>query len=90
MMRFWLMVAMLSASPVAPSVAQDNPNSPRGRQLQQLAPLLQQMTPGQVVTIVEPEKWGTLSKPFGPPKWGTLGADGWTGVTGPAYGQAPR
>jgi hypothetical protein len=30
--------------------------------------------------LIEPERWGTLSKPTGQPQWGTLGKCGWTGV----------
>jgi hypothetical protein len=62
-----------------------NPDTPRSRQIlqQQNNSFTAQPLPGQLGETIQPERWGTLSKPVSPPlpPWGTIGGTGWSGAT---------
>jgi hypothetical protein len=81
MVRLWL-VATLSALLATSSVAQEawNPNSPRARRDAVANPPQPSAAPPWFETI-EPERWGTVGKPWPEPQWGTIGKCGWVGVT---------
>jgi hypothetical protein len=88
MTRIWL-IAILSVTLAEPALAQDNPNSPRGRRELRVNPPPPAALPGQVGETIEAERWGTLSRPVPQRPWGTMGGTGWPGVASPPQGQ-PR
>jgi hypothetical protein len=87
MMRFWLaalLTTMIGAGAGAQTMG--NPNSPREQRELRVNPPPRAPLPGQLGEIVEPERWGTLSRPVGQPTWGTIGGAGWN-WSAPAYGR---
>jgi hypothetical protein len=77
-MRIWL-ITLLCAAFGADAVAQDNPNSPRGRRELWANPAARAKSPGGLGDTIEPSRWGTYSNQVGKPQWGMFGgmpADG--------------
>jgi hypothetical protein len=72
MMRIWL-IALLCATFGADAVAQDNPNSPRGRREMRVNPPPRVKSLNELGEAAEQSKWGTYSNQVGKPQWGTFG-----------------
>lgn len=90
MIRWWLaasLVPIISAQAVAQQMIW-NPNSPRAQRELRVHPPARPL-PGQLSETIEPERWGTMSRPVvRQPSWGTIGGYGWSGNV-PATGPTP-